>query len=294
MARIKRLGRGLESLLSHSQPEEGLAELEGGPSEQVPVDRIRPNPFQPRRDMAPEKVAELAASIREHGLLQPLLVRHAPEGDGFELIAGERRWRACREAGLESVPVVMVEADDDQALAMALVENLQREDLNPIEKGMAFHEMSERFGLTQEEIAARMGKDRSTVANFMRLLDLPETVRDLVSRGTLNMGHARALLGLKSAQEQVEMCKRVVREDMSVRSVESAVAASKVGKDAPKSPREAKRSPYLRDLEDRLRDKLGLKVVLDGKGGRGRMVIHFANDGELQAILEALGVASEE
>lgn len=277
-------------MLSYATPEEGLAEAVDAPADRIPVDSIRPNPFQPRRAMEEGKITELAASIREHGLLQPVLVRRASDGDGYELIAGERRWRACKEAGLEAAPAVVVDADDDAALAMALVENLQREDLNPIEKALAFKEMSDKFGLTQEEIATRMGKDRSTVANFMRLLDLPETVRELVSRGTVGMGHARALLGLDSPKDQVEMCIRIVREDMSVRSVESAVAALKGGKPRQKGRSAAKKSPHLRDLEDRIREKLGLKVALDGKGGRGKLVIHFTNDGELQAILDALGV----
>lgn len=292
MARSKRLGRGLESLLSQEPYDEGLADAGASPASEIAIDEIQPNPFQPRRDFDESALEELAASIREHGLLQPVLVRPSPEGSGYHLIAGERRWRASRKAGLTTVPALVREFTDDDALTVALVENIQREDLNPVEKARAFRDMADRFGLTQEEIASRTGKDRSTVANFMRLLDLPETVLELVSRGTLGMGHARALLGLGSADEQVEMCKAIVRNDLSVRDVERSVASKRPGKHAA-ARKQAAKSAYVRDLEDRVRERLGLKVALDARSGRGKLTIRFANDGEFQRLLDALGIEGE-
>ena len=292
MARTRRLGRGLESLLSQGAHEDGLDAAEAAPSGEVGIDDIRPNPFQPRREMDEGALDELAASIREHGLLQPILVRHAPDAGGYELIAGERRWRASRKAGLESVPVVVREVTDDDALTVALVENIQREDLNPVEKARAFREMADKFGLTQDEIASRTGKDRSTVANFMRLLDLPEPVLALVSRGTVGMGHARALLGLAAEEDRIELCDRIARDGMSVREVERTVAAGRPKAGGKPGPA-VRKSAYAKDLEDRLRERLGLNVSLDLRGGRGKVTVRFASDGDLQRLLDTLGIEME-
>jgi len=260
-----------------------------GGAEEIAIDQIRPNRFQPRKTFAPEQLAELAASIREHGLLQPVVVR--PTEDGFyEMIAGERRWRASREAGLTAIPAIVREITDDDALTLALVENLQREDLNPVEKGLAFKEMSEKFGLTQEEIARRTGKDRSTVANFIRLLDLPDTVLDLVSRGTISMGHARTLLGLNDEKKILDLCERIVREGLSVRDVENSVTASRAVRPPLRGRAKMAKSAHIRDLEDRLRERFGLKVTLDTLGARGKMVVYFTSEDEFQRLLDSVGL----
>jgi len=289
VAGSKRLGRGLESLLSQGALDGALPEAPAS-AESVPLDQIRPNRFQPRDDIGPQELSELAASIREHGVLQPVVVRPAAEGVGYELIAGERRWRAAREAGIDAIPVVVRDISDDDALTLALVENLQREDLNPVEKARAFRDMSEKFGLTQEEIAKRAGKDRSTIANFMRLLDLPDGILELVSRGTIAMGHARALLAVKLPQHQMQLCERIVREELSVREVERRVASLDVHKSKKKKALGAKLDAHLRDLEDRMRERLGLKVSLDARGHRGKVTIHYQSDDELQRLLEVLGI----
>jgi len=236
--------------------------------------------------MSEEALSELAASIREHGVLQPVLLRRTEQG--YELIAGERRWRAAKAAGLATVPAMVRDLGDDDALTIALVENIQREDLNPIEKARAFREMGDRFSLTQEEIARRTGKERSTIANFLRLLDLPEEVQELVSRGTISMGHARALLSLASIKEQMEMCRRIVRDDLSVREVESIVARVRSPRGGRSHSAEQK-SAYLRELEERLREHTGMRVSVDLRGARGRAVFHFAGETDLQRLLDLLG-----
>ena len=287
MGKERRLGRGLDSLLSTNVADVSLEGMPAGDILQLRIDDIRPNPFQPRDSVGGEAFEELVASVREHGVLQPVLVRRA--GEGYELIAGERRWRACKQVGLDAVPAMVRDIGDDDALTLALVENLQREDLNPIEKARAFREMADRFDLTQEEVARRTGKERPTIANFLRLLDLPEAVQELVSRGTISMGHARALLGLDKAKEQMDMCRRIIRDDLSVRDVERVVTRGK----RPRGPRRAaavRKNAHLRDLEDRMRERVGLKVTVEARGARGKVSFHFANDADLQQLLDVLGI----
>ena len=289
MATERRLGRGLESLLGGAvEDREALPGAVGGVRE-VPIGAIRPNPMQPRSGFDEREMAELVESIREIGVLQPLVVRRA--GEGYEVIAGERRLRAAEIVGLAAVPVVERKASDDEMLTLALVENLQREDLNPIEKAKGFRALIERFSLTQEEAAKRIGKDRSTIANFMRLLELPEAVQHVVSRGTISMGHARALLGLAHPSSQQALALRIEDEGLSVRQVERIVAQNRQEKPLSKPKHEARKSAHLRDLEDRARERLGSKVVIESKGGRGRMIIHFYSDDDFQRILEANGIS---
>jgi len=287
VATEKRLGRGLESLLGPAAPEEARAP--GGAHLEVPVEAIRPNPWQPRTGFEEREMSELVESIREVGILQPLAVRRS--GAGYEVIAGERRFRAAQILGLATVPAIEREATDDDMLTLALVENLQREDLNPIEKAKGFKQLIERSNLTQEGAARRIGKDRSTVANFIRLLDLPEAVQHVVSRGTITMGHARALLGLSHPSAQQALALRVEEEGLSVREVEHIVSQAGPRKRKPKAPPAPQKPAYIRDLEDRARERLGAKVTIDRKGERGKLTIHFFTDDDFQRVLDALGLS---
>jgi len=290
VARDRRLGRGLESLLGHAVGEEGPVSVEAqGGVQQVPVGEIKGNPMQPRSAFDVRQMSEIVESVREVGILQPLIVRKT--GDGFELIAGERRLRAAEIAGLESVPVVERSASDDEMLTLALVENLQREDLNAIEKAKGFKALMERFGLTQEQAAKRIGKDRSTVANFIRLLDLPETVQHVVSRGTISMGHARALLGLAHASAQQALALRIEDEGLSVRETEQLVARMRERPSGATKSSGDKKSAHIRDLENRARERLGTKVAITQKRGKGRMVIHFYSNDDFQRVLDILGIS---
>ncbi|HEV2146546.1 MAG TPA: ParB/RepB/Spo0J family partition protein, partial [Longimicrobiaceae bacterium] len=220
-----RLGKGLGALLGEYLPQEGGAGQEG--IQVVPVARIAPNPFQPRREFAPEQLAELEASIRENGLLQPLVVRprtaSTPEGAEWELIAGERRWRAIRRLEWTEVPVVVKEIDDRAMLVLAIVENIQRAELSPLDEAAGYQKLVEEFGFTQQEVADSVGKDRSTVANLLRLLQLPASVQGMVGRGELSMGHARAILGLGGEREMAELAREAAERGLSVRTVEERV-----------------------------------------------------------------------
>ncbi len=285
MASSKKLGRGLASLLS----ERAASVEEFAPEEvyQVPLDEIAPNPYQPRVQTDGPELDSLVDSVRTHGVIQPLLVRRM--GSGYQLVAGERRWRAAKRADLLTVPVVVRDADEDDMLALALVENLQRKDLNPIEKARAFKALQERFSLTQAEAAKRLGTDRSTVANMLRLLELPKRIQDHVSRGTISMGHARALLALSGDAERNALCDRIIREGLSVRAVEGMIAVQQ-----PSRRRRTKSDDpgdaYIRDLEDRFRVRLGCKVNVQRKRQSGRITIHFHNDDDLQRVMEIVGI----
>jgi ParB family transcriptional regulator, chromosome partitioning protein len=278
MGRRSGLGRGLEALIPVSEgPESGL--------DQVPVTAISPNPMQPRGVLDPEALAELAASIREHGLIQPLIVtRQGPER--YQLIAGERRWQAARMAGLATVPVVIKEATPQQVLELALVENIQRADLNPLEEAAAFRQLVELFGLSQEQVAERVGKSRVAVTNTLRLLRLPAEVKQALADGTIQEGHARALLGLPTTPAQVSALRLVVKKALSVRQTEELVR--RLTTEPPPKPDEPP-PPESRSLEEQFRARLGTKVQLyRNRKGRGRLVIHFYSEEELQAIYEAI------
>ncbi len=273
------LGKGLEALIPTAQePAGGVA--------QVPVAAIAPNPMQPRTALDPEALAELAASIREHGLIQPLVVtRQGPER--YQLIAGERRWQAARLAGLSSVPVMIKEATSQQMLELALVENIQRADLNPLEEAAAFRQLVDEFGLTQEQVADRVGKSRVAVTNTLRLLRLPAEVRQALADGTIREGHARVLLALPTPQAQLAALQIVVERDLSVRQAEELVRRL-LAEPAPPRPRE-ETSPAAQALEQQFRDSLGTKVNLyRSRKGRGRLVIHFYSEEELQAIYDLI------
>jgi len=282
----RRLGKGLGSLLAGSSANEPSSE---SPLE-LPIDKVRPNPHQPRRVFDSDQLEELRDSLRRYGLLQPVCVR--PTGAGYELIAGERRWRAARLAGWTTIPAVLREGvGDEQMLELALVENLQREDLDPIERARAFREMIERLGLTQEQIALRVGLKRATVTNHLRLLELPERVQEAVVQGLLTMGHARALAGVKEEARALRLLSRVVREGLSVRQLEDDLRAARpalrAGGSAPATAME--RPPWLRDFERRLREHFGTKVgVHDGPGHRGTIALHYHSREELERLMAAL------
>jgi ParB family chromosome partitioning protein len=242
--------------------------------------------MQPRTSLHPDALAELAASIREHGLLQPLIVtQQGPER--YQIIAGERRWQAARMAGLATVPVIIKEATPQQALEMALVENIQRADLNPLEEATAYRQLVDEFGLTQEQVAQRVGKSRVAVTNTMRLLRLPAEVKQALADGTIREGHARTLLGLSSRDAQLAALKAIVAKALSVRQTEEFVRRL-LAQPQPKG-RLPFVSPEIQALEDKFRETLGTKVSLHrNRQGRGRLVIHFYSEEELQAIYDAI------
>jgi ParB family chromosome partitioning protein len=284
------LGGKQPDLTAPVRPARDGAEFEAteGGIKRAPVASIRPNPAQPRVGFHERDMGELIESVRELGVLQPLLVR--PAGDGYELIAGERRLRAAKAAGLEEVPVIERETSNDDMLTLALVENLQRTDLNPIEKARGFKHLIDDYALTQEAAAKRLGKDRSTIANFMRLLDLPEAVQHVVSRGTISMGHARALLGLPHASAQQALALRIENEGLSVRETERIVANLREARPGPVRRTRRVKDPHIRDLEDRARRRLGTKVSIDYKNGKGKVTVMFYSDDDLQRFLEALNL----
>jgi len=258
----------------------------------LPIDDVSPNPRQPRQAIAPEALAELAASIKEHGLIQPIIVTAAQLSDPtpYIIIAGERRWRASRLAGLTEIPVVIKEASPQAMLELALVENIQRSDLNPLEEAAAYQTLMDEFGLTQEQVAERVGKSRTAVANVVRLLRLPPAVKNALMENQIREGHARAILGLNDEQTMVEATKLVINRGMSVRQTEELVrrlntppaAATEGDKDAVEA------SPESKALEDRLRAYLGTKVNLFRSRKGGRIVIHFYSEEELADIYDKL------
>jgi ParB family chromosome partitioning protein len=257
----------------------------------VPLGQVRPCPFQPRKDFAPESLTELADSIREQGIVQPLLVR---KRDGhFELIAGERRWRAAQLVGLKDVPVIIREADDRTVLELALIENLQRENLNPMEEAQGYSQLMSLFGLTQEEASIKVGKARALVANSLRLLKLPDNVQKLIRDGRLSVGHAKAILGLFDSAVQQRAADHIIRQGLNVRQAEALIlklqsAERPTRENAPLA--KAPADPHLDRLQDKLRERLGTKVLLRYSEGKGALEINFFSDAELERILGLLGV----
>jgi ParB family chromosome partitioning protein len=277
----------MAALLSNAAPPPSAAVAMPGRSLlQLPVEAIERNPNQPRKRFEEKKLEELAASIREHGIVEPILVRR--EGGKYRILAGERRWRAAQRAGLKEVPAVLREASERQAFEIALVENLQREDLNAIEEAEAYEVLIEEHGLTQDAIAQRVGKERSTVANALRLLRLPSEVRDLVRDGGLDMGHARALLGLDGEEAIRRAAQRVVREQLSVRATEALVRQlTRKGKPA---PAQGAQTAAMRDLTQRLQRRLGARCRVVPKSGlAGRLEVEYTSLDELDGILAKIG-----
>lgn len=279
------LGRGLDALLSGpsvSALEAQAVKIDQNELQQLPVELIQRGKYQPRRDMDPEALEELAHSIRTHGVMQPIVVR--PIGDNrYEIIAGERRWRATQQAGLDTVPAMVREVPDEAAIAMALIENIQREDLNPLEEALALQRLQQEFELTQQQVADAVGKSRVTVANLLRLISLPETIKTMLAHGDLEMGHARALLGLDEDRQE-EGARHVVARGLTVRQTEALVRQWLNGK--PEPVEASKPDPDIARLEQRLAERLGSAVqIRHGNKGKGQLVIRYNSLDELQGVL---------
>ena len=283
------LGKGRDSLLPRVQAPAPTAEAEGGKPREIPLDQIDRNPFQTRSQMNEDQLGELAASISSNGVVQPILVRPLANGR-FQLIAGERRWRASALAGKATIPAILRQVSDEQAMEITIVENLQRADLNPMEQARAFERLSREFHMTQEQMAVRTGKDRATVANFLRLLRLPATVQSRVESGELSFGHARTLLAFEHAEEMEKAAQRIIGLSLSVRQTETYVqgllhperAAKKEAKPEPPV------DPNIREVQERLQRALGLKVHIEDHAGRGKVIIEYARLEDFDALLETL------
>jgi ParB family transcriptional regulator, chromosome partitioning protein len=287
----RRLGRGLEALLGTAG---GLASSDEGALKLVPIAQVARNPFQPRTEFNVEDLIELQESLKASGLLQPITVRRRPGKDGFELIAGERRLRAATKLGWKEIPAIIREIDDKTLLTLALVENLQRTDLNPIEEGEGYHRLLHDFGLTQQQIAETVGKDRTTIANMLRVLQLPESVRKLLQDNKLSMGHAKVLLGLDDPDKILALANEIMREGLTVRELEQRLrqvdGSARKGKAG--RPRTADRqSPEVRRIQDRLRRFLQTDVTLTvGTNNRGTLTLHFYSAEDLERLLDLMRV----
>ncbi len=284
----KALGKGLSALLPANRPPTATVTPQAHPTGalQLPIDEIDPNPLQPRTTFQAERLAELAQSIRENGVIQPLVVRRV--ADRYQLVAGERRWRASRLAGLKTVPVVLQDFADKQLMEVALVENIQREDLNPIEIAHAFERLSKDFALSHEEIAKRTGKDRTTVTNMLRLLKLPGDVQILLAEHRLSMGHARAILGLPTPELQIQVAEKASSEGMSVRQVERLVQRMSEPREH-RTPEEVAQDPNVRAAVEQLERVLGTRVrIVERSEQRGRIEIEYYSMDDLTRIYELI------
>ena len=278
MNQKKALGRGLSALIPQKSDT-----VSAGALAQIPLDRIAINPYQPRKTFDEKAIEDLTRSVREHGIVQPIVVTRTSD-NRYRLIAGERRFRAAQKAGLQNVPAVIKDLlQESDALQIALIENIQREDLNPIEEANAYHQLHDDFGLTQEEISKRVGKERSTVANFLRLLKLPDPVKKLLASGELSMGHARALLSLDSAKKQEQLADRIVRSSLNVRQAEMLATEP-----AKKKKREKPKDVFTRDAEEKLTKTLRTKVDIDRRRRGGVIHIRFASEDDLMRIFDDL------
>jgi ParB family chromosome partitioning protein len=276
----KRLGKGLDALIT------SLSIKEDDKIVEVLLSQLRANPYQPRKSFQEEAIKELAESIREHGVIQPIIVRQALKG--YEIIAGERRFRASQLLGNATIPAVVRAYNDEQVMEIALIENVQREDLNAIEVAVAYQAIMNQFTLTQEELSLKVGKSRSHIANFLRLLSLPDEIKDHVSRGTLSMGHARALAGVKEEEKRRELAKQTLTNEWSVRELEEAVQSIEV-KGSPKTKSKAKkRDPYMEEIEETLREKFQTTVRIKPNKDKGRIELSYFGKEDLERLLELL------
>lgn len=299
MAR-KGLGRGLNALIKDGAVTEPPPSKTPAPKSDAPISRIRTNPWQPRRTFDQDALDELTSSVKERGVLQPLLVR-AVENGRFELIAGERRLRAAKAAGLKRVPISVVEANDTQTLEIALVENLQREDLNLIEEAEGYKQLADEFDMTQEQISERVGKARASVANALRLLRLPDDVRVLVGDGRLSAGHAKLLAGLDIPTEQSLLAQQVLKQDLSVKALALLIQKARAVPRKPRASRADLPATYVSSLSSRLHEHFGTKVRVlpsktyaNGKKGRGLIEIDFYSNEDLTRIIDVLGISLDE
>lgn len=284
--RVKNTENEIEKSSDKSKKTED--ETEGSTEVLIKISKIEPNREQPRKDFNPEAIGELADSIRQYGVLQPLLVQK--KDDYYEIIAGERRWRAAKEAGLKEVPVVIREYSKQQTMEIALIENVQREDLNPVEEALAYRQLMEEFTLTQEEIAARVSKNRATITNSLRLLKLDNRILEMLSQGQLSGGHARALLSIEDGEVQYETALKIIKNKLSVRDVEKLVKLlGKPKKVKPKEEEERDISFIFRDLEERMKQVMGTKVNINKKDrNKGRIEIEYYSEAELERLVELI------
>lgn len=263
-------------------------ESDKGVLKEIKVSDIKPNPKQPRLRIDPDKLQELVDSIKEYGVVQPVVVRTQP-GGGYELIAGERRWRACQQLGMEHIPAVIREYGELQSAAIALIENLQRENLNPLEEATAYRRLMDEFQLTQDQVSQRVGKSRPQITNMVRLLSLPNEIKVKLSNGEISVGHARPLLVLDSKNKQIELCELIIKRQLSVRQVEELIKSileKEVTKEEPK--KDKPKDPQIMDIEDQLRSTLGTKVQIKTTKHGGRIEINYYNDADLTRLLELL------
>ena len=275
------LGKGLGALIPDLSALDDKEKKALGINE-IELDKIIPNEYQPRKVFNDEKMKELAASIKEQGVIQPVIVHRA--GGGYQLIAGERRWRASRLAGLKTIPALVKEATKRELLEMALIENIQREDLNPLEAAEAYKRLQDEFKLTQEDLAKRVGKERSTVTNFLRLLGLPKEIKQELATGALSMGHAKALLSLERVRDQMQVAVMIVKKGLSVREAEALAARLK----NPPKEKKARLSHELKSVEEKLKKTLGTKVNIIAKSKGGRIVIEYYSTEELDRIIDKI------
>ena len=280
----KRLGRGLDALIP------SLSVNDDDKVVEVSLQQLRPNPYQPRKNFDEQSIQELAESIKQHGVIQPIIVRSVLKG--YEIIAGERRFRASQLLGQATIPAVVRNFSDQQVMEIALIENLQRENLNAIELALAYQALMDQFALTQEELSVKVGKSRSHIANFLRLLQLPEEVKEYVSRGTLSMGHARAIVGVKDPVKVKQLAKSAISQEWSVRQLEEAIQQlHKKGKTADKA-KTARKDPYLDELEENLRERFRTTVKIKQSKDKGKIEIAYFSKQDLERLLEMLQTLS--
>lgn len=280
----KRLGKGLEALIPtlNIDEKDQIAEIE--------ISKIRPNPYQPRKFFNEEHLSELMASIKEHGVIQPIVVRESL--NGYEIIAGERRWRASRALNIETIPVVIKNFSDEQVMEVALIENLQREDLNPIEIATAYEKLLLKFNLTQEELAIKLGKSRSNVANFLRLLQLPEEILDKVAEGQISMGHARALITIENPEQQMGLTNKITNENWSVRTLEDKIKSLRenVSRETNQPKQRENTNKIIKEIEEQLRNKFRTSVKIKDNKNKGKIEIQYVNQSDLQRIIDLIGI----
>ncbi|RED52688.1 ParB/RepB/Spo0J family partition protein [Cohnella lupini] len=276
----KRLGKGLDALIT------SLSIKEDDKIVEIPLTQLRANPYQPRKTFEEEAIKELAESIREHGVIQPIVVRQALRG--YEIIAGERRFRASQLLGNATIPAVVRTYNDQQVMEIALIENVQREDLNSLEVAVAYQAIMNQFNLTQEELSLKVGKSRSHIANFLRLLSLPEEIKDYVSRGTLSMGHARALAGIKDDAVRRQLAKQTVSGEWSVRELEEAVQNTETKVNVKAKQKAKKRDPFIEEIEEELREKFQTTVRIKPNKDKGKIELSYFGKNDLERLLELL------
>lgn len=284
MAKKPALARGLDSIFSDNTPSDGGS----GGVLNLRISDVEPKSDQPRKDFDPEALSQLADSIAANGVLQPILVREVGSGGMYQIIAGERRWRASKLAGLLEIPAIVMDADDLTTAQIALIENIQRTDLNPYEEACAYRDLAKGFGLTQEEVSARLGKSRSAVANSLRLLDLPDPVAELLRSGELSAGHCRALLGLKDRSNMEELAKKIVAKNLSVRETEAAVRALNKARPKKEEDDEEVRVDYTNELERRVTDLCGRYCRITSKGRRKTVTVEYGGEDDLEELLSAI------